>query len=99
MAPGGGQRTRRAGGLSGQRGGQRETAGPGADGATTANQRPAAFRESILAHANALGEPVDPGLAVTNVRYCTLIQPTLLPRRGDQFSTTAIVPTNPFTKL
>ena len=36
---------------------------------------------------------------MTNVRYCTLIQPTLLPRRGDQFSTTAIVPTNPFTKL
>ena len=37
--------------------------------------------------------------AVTNVRYCTLIQPTLLPRRGDQISTTAIVSTNPFTKL
>ena len=36
---------------------------------------------------------------LTNVRYCTLIQPTLLPRRGDQISTTAIVSTNPFTKL
>ena len=54
-----------------------------------------------------MGQSADPGktgtqvnmTALTNVRYCTLIQPTLLPRRGDQFSMTAIVPTNPFTKL
>ena len=47
-----------------ERGAERETAGPGADDETTTNNdRPTAFRESILAHANALGEPVDPGLA------------------------------------
>ena len=78
MAPGGGQRTRRAGGLSGQRGGQRETAaGPGADGATTANQRPAAFRESILAHAKALGEPVDPGLAALFATVPAAVSPAV----------------------
>ena len=38
-------------------------------------------------------------LEMTNNKNCTLIQPTLLPRRGDQISTTVIVSTNPFAKL
>ena len=45
-----------------------------------------------------LGSPDDQP-DVTNDRNFTLIQPTLLPRRGDQISTTAIPSTSPFTKL
>ena len=46
-----------------------------------------------------LGEVDEQPGELTNDRYYTLIQPTLLLWRGDQVSTMAIVSTNPFTKL
>ena len=39
------------------------------------------------------------GCLLTNDKYCTLIQSTLSPRRGDQDSRTVIVSTNPLTIL